>query len=79
MPPDTQRNVNVGVGIGVVLQLAGLFLPDAVPLPALLSPCLILLGLPPIVWGAMHYAEGKGRSKWFGLLGAAGVFGLGSC
>ena len=54
---------------GVLLQLAGLCLGD-VGLP------LILISIPVFTWGCMNYAEGKGHSKWVGLVGLAGFIGL---
>ena len=37
---------------------------------------LILASLPVFIWGCMNYAEGKGHTKWIGLVGIAGIVGL---
>ncbi|MBL9136208.1 MAG: hypothetical protein JNK85_10085 [Verrucomicrobiales bacterium] len=37
---------------------------------------MILIGLPVFLWGCMNSADGKGHSKWGGLVGLAGCMGL---
>ena len=37
---------------------------------------LILASVPVFTWGCLSYAEGKGHSKWVGLVGVAGIIGL---
>ena len=76
MPPKLQSNANIGVGLGFVLQLAGLFLPEIIQVRFEISLALILAGLPAFVWGGMHYAEGKGQSRSLGLLAILGILGL---
>jgi hypothetical protein len=34
------------------------------------------VGLVLWIWGCVNYAEGKGYSKWFGLLGLLSFIGL---
>ena len=43
---------------------------------AVLGLLLILVGVVAFIWGCMNYAEGKGHSKWVGLVGVAGIVGL---
>ena len=76
MLPEKRTKTNVGVGIGVLLQLAGLFLAKTGDTIAILGLVLILVSIPVFIWGCMNYAEGKGHSMWVGLLGLAGVIGL---
>ena len=76
MSGHLQTNVNIGVGLGFVLQLSGFFLPEILQLPFEISLGLILAGLPALVWGGMHYAQGKGYSRSFGLLAVLGILGL---
>ena len=76
MPIRSRTNANLGVGIGFILQLAGVFVHEATRLPSSAGLALILVSLPAMIWGTMHYAEGKGLSRWFGLLGATGILGL---
>jgi len=56
MLPEKKTKANIGVGIGVVLQLAGFFLFGPADIRAIV---LILLSLPVFIWGCMNYAEGK--------------------
>jgi hypothetical protein len=76
MPARIQRNVNIGVGLGFVLQLVGSFLPNISRIPNEIGLGLILAGLPAFVWGGMNYAQGKGQSQWFGLFGFLGILGF---
>lgn len=76
MPKQLRMNANVGAGIGIVLQLAGLYMHDGSLVTGLSGLLLILASLPAFIWGAMNYALGKGHSRWVGLLGAGGVLGL---
>ncbi len=76
MPAQRQRNVNIGVGLGFALQFSGLFLPDISRVPTEIGLALVLCGLPAFVWGAMNYSEGKGHSRWFGMLGLLGILGF---
>jgi uncharacterized membrane protein YidH (DUF202 family) len=74
--PEKRTKTNVGVGIGVLLQLAGLFLAQTGDAAALFGLVLILASLPVFIWGCVNYAEGKGHSTWVGLVGLAGIIGL---
>ena len=76
MLPEKRTNTNVGVGMGFLLQLAGLFLAQTGDMAAILALVLILISIPVFIWGCMNYAEGKGHSKWVGLVGLAGIIGL---
>ena len=76
MPTQQRSNTNIGLGMGFVLQLGGLFLFETEDDRALTALVLILASLPLVVWGCLNYAEGKGHPKWTGLVGVAGVFGL---
>jgi hypothetical protein len=72
MLPEKKTKANIGVGIGCVIQ-AGSFLFGPADIRAIV---LILLSMPVFIWGCMNYAEGKGHSKWVGLVGLAGIIGL---
>src|SRR3972149_5172822 len=69
---EKQTKTNLGVGTGVLLQLAGFFLAQTADTAAILGLLLILSSIPVFIWGCMNYAEGKGHSKWVGLVGLAG-------
>ena len=76
MLPEKRTKTNVGVGVGALLQLSGLFLARIGGATALVGLILILASLPVFIWGCMNYAEGKGHSTWVGLVGLAGIIGL---
>ena len=77
MQPQQRRNTNLGIGIGILVQLAGFIqLNQTSATAAVLGVVLMLASLPPFVWGSMNYAEGKGHSTWVGLVGLAGIVGL---
>jgi len=78
MAPVIKTKTNIGVGIGTILQLAAYLVskPGTGVDPAADVLLLFLGSLPVFTWGCMHYAEGKGHSKWLGLAGVAGIFGL---
>ena len=74
MLPQNRRKTNIGVGIGIVLQVIG-FLYLTKDIAILLGIILILISIPIFIWGCMNYAESKGHSKWVGLVGLAGLIG----
>ena len=79
MAPEKKTSTNICVGIGIILQLAG-FLVYRVGVvvghPLVVPLLLIVPSVPVFAWGCMNYADGKGRSKWFGLVGVMGLVGL---
>jgi hypothetical protein len=76
MLAEKRKKTNIGVGIGALLQIAGFFLAEISDTGAMLGLVLIVLSIPVFIWGCMNYVEGKGHSKWIGLVGLAGVIGL---
>lgn len=78
MLPEKKTKTNISVGIGFLLQLVGYSLVQTTETCAiaLLGLMLILISIPLFIRGCMNYAEGKGHSKWVGLVGLAGLIGL---
>jgi hypothetical protein len=88
MLAEKQRNTNIGVGVGIVLEIAGRVLTSmghpaqgavgAPPNTALfaLGAIIGLVGLVVFVWGCFNYAQGKGYSPLLGLLGLLSCLGL---
>ena len=71
-----RANANTGVRIGVIMQVFGFYAlqtDDNGFIPGIL---LILLSLPPFIWGCMNYAAAKGYTKEMGLLGLLSIIGL---
>ena len=74
MLPQNKTNTNIGVGVGIVLQIVGNILSRRGM--GLVGLLLGIVGVVLFVWGCMNYAEGKGHSKWLGLLGLLSCLGL---
>jgi peptidoglycan/LPS O-acetylase OafA/YrhL len=76
MLPEKKTATNIGIGVGIVLQILRLVLVAQ----GIVSPhwglLIYAVGLVFFIWGCMNYAEGKGSSKWFGLLGLLSILGL---
>ena len=69
-----KRNTNIGVGIGILLQVAGRTMAErGTPETGLL---IALIGVAIFIWGCGQYAKGKGHSAWFGALGFLSIIGL---
>ena len=74
---EYQKKTNIGVGIGTLIQIVGFAATFTENTGiALLGLVPILLSLPIFIWGCTNYAEGRGHSKWVGLVGLAGLIGL---
>jgi hypothetical protein len=72
--PESKRNTNIGVGLGIVLQIVGRILSnDGMNGIGFIA---ILAGFVLFIWGCGQYAKGKGYSPWFGLLGLLSILGL---
>ena len=74
MLPEFKRNTNIGVGIGIVLQIAGKVLSNDGM--AGIGVILLFAGGLIFIWGCGQYAKAKGYSPWFGLLGLLSILGL---
>ena len=76
MQPEKRTKTNVGVGIGLILQMLGVTFAGKEDTTAIFGIVLLVASVPIFVWGCMNYAEGKGHSKSIGLVGLAGLIGL---
>ncbi|MEO8428453.1 MAG: hypothetical protein ABI651_15205 [Verrucomicrobiota bacterium] len=76
MLSEKQTKTNIGVASGFVLFVIGFVLSRNDDPVGSVGFLLILLSVGPFTWGCMNYAEGKGHSKWVGLVGIAGIIGL---
>jgi len=83
MLPENKRKTNIGVGVGIVFQIAGRILvredkgdPTAPVGLVILGFILMVIGFVFFIWGCMNYAEGKGHSKHLGWLGLLSCLGL---
>lgn len=75
---EKQRAVNIGIGLGIALQLLGRFVLSGRPESEaqILSAAVTLAGAALFLYGCVNYALAKGRSGWLGLLGLLSVIGL---
>ena len=69
-----KKNTNIGVGLGIVLQIAGRVLANSGSEG--IGLVVLLVGLAAFIWGCGQYAKGKGYSAWFGALGLLSIIGL---
>lgn len=76
MLAEKVRNTNIGVGIGIVLEIIGYVVRTHSPGLVALGLVIGLVGTVIFIWGCMNYAEGKGYSPWLGLIGLLSCVGL---
>ena len=72
---------NIGIGLGIALQLVGqiVFVYSEADLyfsGTVIALILFVLGTLLCVWGCFGYAKGKGYSGVLGLLGLASILGV---
>lgn len=72
MLPINQRNTNIGVGIGILVQIVGNMIMKENPLGLIIA----LVGVGFFIWGCFNYAKGKGYSQFLGLFGLLWLIGL---
>lgn len=73
MLAEYKKKTNIGVGVGLLFQVIGrVLMTDGSPIGGLIA----FVGLVAFIWGCFSYAQGKGQSKWLGLLGLLSLLGL---
>jgi len=79
MLAEYKRKANIGVGIGLVLQIMGNILigpKEAVGSAPLVGLIALMAGPVFFIWGCMSYSKGKGHHSAWGLLGLLSIIGL---
>ena len=76
MIAEYQKKSNIGVGIGVVLWIAGYALSNTSEAGVVVGLLLMLAGAAVFVYGCFMFAQGKGYPAVLGLLGLLGIIGL---
>ena len=71
-----KTKTEVQLGAGIVMMIAGRFLAGNHDVRGVLGVILLLGGGVLFTWGCMNYAEGKGYSRWLGLLGIIACIGF---
>lgn len=73
-----KQKTNIGVGIGLALQIGGrlLMTSGGTRSASALGAVVLVAGLAVFAWGCSMYAQGKGHHPAFGLLGLLSLIGL---
>ena len=76
MLAEYKSKTNIGIAIGLILEIVGNVIRMQMPNLALIGAIIALVGAVFFIWGCMNYAVGKGYSKFLGLLGLLSCIGL---
>lgn len=76
MLQEKKLNTNSGVFVGLVLLSSTQFLLSSHYISPTVSLIFGWIAIMALCWGCMNYAEGKGYSKWYGLLGILSCVGF---
>ena len=76
MLAEYKSKTNIGIAIGLILEIVGNVVRMQMPNLALVGAIIALVGAVFFIWGCMNYAVGKGYSKFLGLLGLLSCIGL---
>ncbi len=76
MLAEYERKSNIGIAVGLVMQVVGALMPADPALLSVLGLVLLLGGIGTFCWGCICYARGKGRSGAWGVLGVTSLLGL---
>lgn len=69
-----KRTTNAGVGIGILVSVAGRFV--IIQGNPQLGMLVTLGGFVLFIWGCAQYCRAKGQNPWLGLFGILSIFGL---
>ena len=76
MLAEYKSKTNIGIAIGLILEIVGNVIRMQMPNLALVGAIIALVGAVFFIWGCMNYAVGKGYSQFLGLLGLLSCIGL---
>ena len=77
MLAEYKQKTNVGLGVGLLMQIGGnVLMGSGTALAPVIGLLLLLGGWGVFIWGTISYATGKGHHGAWGLLGLASLLGL---
>ncbi|MDW8243089.1 MAG: hypothetical protein RMJ88_07740 [Thermogemmata sp.] len=77
MLPEKKVATNIGVGIGILLQIIGrVLMTQQSEVTWLVGISIVITGLVFFIWGCVNYSQGKGYPGILGLLGLLSILGL---
>jgi hypothetical protein len=77
MLQEYKTKTNIGVGLGLALQIVGNVMVDGSEQAGLILGLVAMLaGVAIFIWGCMSYSRGKGQSLYLGFLGLLSIVGL---
>ena len=76
MLTEYNKQRNIGIGCGLILQIAGLWVKSPTGMDEALSAIFIISGYSLFAWGCWLYAKSKGYNGAWGLLGLFNIVGL---
>jgi hypothetical protein len=76
MLAEYKAKTNIGVGVGLMVQILGRTMSGAGGALGLMGWLVTLAGLGLFLWGCFSYAKGKGYHPALGLLGLLSCIGL---
>lgn len=76
MLAEKKTATNIGVGVGILLQILGNVVKNQGGSMEMVGIAVMLLGLAAFIWGCVNYAQGKGYPGAVGLLGLLSCLGL---
>ena len=71
-----KKNAYIGMGFGLILQIAGVFVKSSVGMDDALSAILFISGYSLLIWGCWLYAGEKGYSGVWKILGIFSLIGF---
>ena len=75
MIPEYKTKTNIWVAVGLGLQAASMLL-SRYGVPPVAALVVRLVGFLVLIGGCFYYAQAKGYSRWWGLLGLFNLLGL---
>ena len=76
MLSEYKKKTNIGIGLGILLQISGKASSNGGDSSLIIGELLILVGAGLFIWGCVSYVKGKGHHGAWGILGLLSIIGL---